>query len=89
MSDGSCFLEDLIKNNKLEYIDIVGSDSAVPPILLSKNIENIKFINVSGARIGVEYFGNSVNKLFEIFEKKYVNKNNDYQDIDLNNRQWV
>ena len=39
-------LEDLFKNNKLEYVDIYKGNNIVKSMTISSNIQNLRFFNI-------------------------------------------
>ena len=45
-SDESCMLEDLFKNNKLEYVHIYRGDNIVKSMIISFNIQNLRYLYI-------------------------------------------
>ena len=46
-SNESCMLEDLFKNNKLEYVDIYKGNNIVKSMTISTNIQNLRFFYIN------------------------------------------
>lgn len=61
-------LEDLFENNKLEYVSVLKGQNISESILLNKNIELLHYLNAPSVILGINYFGDKFEKIYDTFK---------------------
>lgn len=68
VNETSCLLEDLFENNKLEYVSVLKGQNISESILLNKNIELLHYLNAPSVILGINYFGDKFEKIYDTFK---------------------